>query len=231
MTQSTFTDGELKRAMLQWAHSEKLVQKLKSRGHIRTPQVEAAFRAVPRHVFLPGVALDEVYSDRPIITKRLDGIPVSSSSQPSAMAIMLEQLGLEPGHRVLEVGAGTGYNAALMAHIVGDEGQVITVDIDEDIVESAREHLAAADLDRVEVVCGDGGLGYPVAAPYDRIILTVGAWDIVPAWWEQLKPNGLILVPLWIKGEERARLSTRREASCSPVSPIARSTAMQHTDC
>jgi protein-L-isoaspartate(D-aspartate) O-methyltransferase len=116
---------------------------------------------------------------------------------------MLEQLSLEPGHRVLEIGAGTGYNAALMAHIVDDTGQVITMDIDKDLVESAREHLASAGFDQVEVVCGDGGAGYPSAAPYDRIVLTVGAWDIAPAWWEQLKPSGRLLVPLWVRGEQR----------------------------
>ncbi len=74
--------------------------------------------------------------------------------QPAIMAIMLEQLEMEPGHRVLEIGAGTGYNAALMAHIVGDAGQVVTVDIDEDIAEGAREHLVAAGFGQVQVVCG-----------------------------------------------------------------------------
>ena len=85
-----------------------LVEKLISMGCIRSPNVEGAFRAVPRHLFLPGVALERVYSDNAIITKRTDGKIVSSSSQPAMMAIMLEQLNLQPGHRVLEIGAGTG---------------------------------------------------------------------------------------------------------------------------
>ena len=173
-----------------------LVDGLKSMGCIRTPAVEAAFRTVPRHLFLPGVPLDRVYSDQAIPTKRQDGRPISSSSQPAVMAVMLEQLGLEPGHRVLEIGAGTGYNAALMAWLVGETGQVVTVDIDDDIVAGARAHLAAAGFDWVRVVCGDGALGYPDAAPYDRIILTVGAWDIAPAWIEQLRPGGRLLLPL-----------------------------------
>src|SRR5215210_2312005 len=129
-----------------------LVDQLARAGLIRTPRVEAAFRAVPRHLFLPGLALDKVYSDVAIPTKHLDDVPISSSSQPAIMAIMLEQLGLEPGHRVLEIGAGTGYNAALMAHIVGATGRVITLDIDEDIVDNARRHLAAAGCDQVQVV-------------------------------------------------------------------------------
>jgi protein-L-isoaspartate(D-aspartate) O-methyltransferase len=179
---------------------EAFVEKLISMGCIRSPSIEGAFRAVPRNLFLPGVALERVYSDDAILTKRTDGRVVSSSSQPTIMAIMLEQLHLQPGHRVLEIGTGTGYNAGLMGHLVGDSGLVVTVDIDEDLVESAREHLVSAGLDRVSIVCGDGGLGYADCAPYDRIILTVGAWDIVPAWWKQLKPGGRLLLPLEIKG-------------------------------
>ena len=179
---------------------EALVENLKSMGCIQSASVEGAFRVVPRHLFLPEVDLDRVYSDDAILTKRANGKVVSSSSQPAIMAIMLEQLNLQPGHRVLEIGAGTGYNAGLMAHLVGDSGLVVTVDIDDDLVENAREHLGAADLDRVIVVCSDGGLGYTDRAPYDRIVLTVGAWDIVPAWWNQLKPGGRLLLPLEVRG-------------------------------
>ena len=171
---------------------------------IRSPAVEAAFRAVPRHLFLPEAPVEQVYRDEAIITKRQDGVPISSSSQPAIMAIMLEQLALEPGHRVLEIGAGTGYNAALMAHIVGNTGQVVTVDIDQDTVDNARAHLAAAGYEHVRVVCADGGFGYPEAAPYDRIILTVGAWDIAPAWREQLIPGGRLVLPLSIHSQQQS---------------------------
>ncbi|WNZ25433.1 methyltransferase domain-containing protein [Leptolyngbya sp. NK1-12] len=175
------------------------VDQLKQAGWIRTPSVEAAFRRVPRHHFLPNVPLVETYQNQAIITKRLNGKSVSSSSEPGLMATMLEQLDLKPGHRVLEIGAGTGYNAALMAHIVGETGQVISIDIDEDIVEAAHQHLATAGYPQVQVVCRDGGNGYPDFAPYDRIILTVGAWDIAPAWREQLSARGRLLLPLRIK--------------------------------
>ena len=104
---------------------QKFVDELKGENLVETESVEAAFREVPRHLFVPGAPLDKVYSDESVITKRQDGIPVSSSSQPAIMAIMLEQLGLQPGHTVLEIGAGSGYNAALMAQAeprtVGDE--------------------------------------------------------------------------------------------------------------
>jgi protein-L-isoaspartate(D-aspartate) O-methyltransferase len=180
-----------------------LVDRLLSQGFIHTRPVEAAFRAVPRHLFVADVPLEEAYSDGAITTKSsASGAALSSSSQPAIMATMLEQLDLQPGQQVLEIGAGTGYNAALLAHIVGPAGQVITIDIDQDIVDAARQHLAAAGFDTVQVVCADGGYGYTDAAPYDRIILTVGAWDIAPSWWEQLKPGGRLLLPLDIAGQK-----------------------------
>ena len=187
------------------ALNQSLVDELKSKGLIQTAGVDAAFRAVLRHHFLPGRPLDEVYSDRVIPTKHdKSGQWISSSSQPAIMAIMLEQLGIEPGHKVLEIGAGTGYNAALMAHIVGNTGRVVTVDIDEDLVAAAREHLETAGFDRVQVICADGGYGHIDAAPYDRIILTVGAPDIMPAWRDQLKPDGRIVLPLMFKGSMKS---------------------------
>jgi protein-L-isoaspartate(D-aspartate) O-methyltransferase len=163
--------------------------------------VEAAFRAVPRHLFLPEMAPARAYQDEAFAIKfGADGLPLSSSSQPAIMAIMLEQLGLAPGQRVLEIGAGTGYNAALIAHILGDQEAVVTVDIDEEIVERARASLAAAGSGAVRVICADGALGVAEHAPYDRIIVTVGAWDIAPQWLGQLAPGGRIVLPLSVRG-------------------------------
>jgi protein-L-isoaspartate(D-aspartate) O-methyltransferase len=189
-----------------------LVDQLKAKKCLFTPQIEAAFRTVPRHLFLPNVPLDRVYQNDAIVTKYQGEMPISSSSQPSVMAIMLGQLNLEPGHHVLEIGAGTGFNAALMAQIVGDKGRVTTIDIDEDIVERARERLAAANFNNVQVICCDGRQGYLDAAPYDRIILTVGSDDVTPSWREQLKPNGQLLIPLTLskKGYQKA-IALRKE--------------------
>lgn len=183
---------------------EGLVDRLKAQGNIRTAAVEAAFRAVPRHAFLAEVAISDVYTDRAFPTKHADGRPISSSSQPAIMAVMLEQLALQPGQRVLEIGAGTGYNAALLAHIVGKNGHLVAIDIDEDLVVAARQHLAAAGFDRVEVRCADGGFGYPEAAPYDRIIVTASAWDIAPAWFEQLAVAGRLVLPLSLRQVQQA---------------------------
>jgi protein-L-isoaspartate(D-aspartate) O-methyltransferase len=195
-----------------------LVDELARGGHLGSPAIERAFRDVPRHLFLPDVAPDEVYRDRYIATKKVDGEVVSSSSQPQIMAIMLDQLGLEPGHRVLEIGAGTGYNAALMAHIVGDTGEVTALDLDQDIVDGARAHLAAAGFERVRVVCADGGFGYPEAAPYDRIILTVAGWDVTPAWREQLEPAGRLVLPLALGGSQKSVAFERRAGHLASLS-------------
>jgi protein-L-isoaspartate(D-aspartate) O-methyltransferase len=177
-----------------------LVDFLRRSRAIRSPAVEAAFRRVPRHAFLPDLTPADVYRDDAIITHReSDGLPSSSSSQPSIMAIMLEQLELAPGHRVLEVGAGTGYNAALIREIVGPGGRVVTVDIQPDVAGEAASNLAAAGYEDVEVVAADGGFGHPEGAPYDRIIVTASASDIPPHWREQLVEGGVLVVPLRLR--------------------------------
>ncbi|MEU6712043.1 methyltransferase, FxLD system [Nonomuraea sp. NPDC046802] len=179
---------------------EAMVALLRERQDISEP-VAAAMRAVPRHLFVPGVAPEDAYRDEPIVTKRdAEGRPISSSSQPAIMAIMLDQLGVELGQRVLEIGAGTGYNAALLGHLTGPGGRVVSVDIDADIVAQARKNLSGAGQAHVEVVCADGAQGYEEPAPYDRLIATVGVWDLAPAWMEQLGDEGRLVVPLDLRG-------------------------------
>jgi protein-L-isoaspartate(D-aspartate) O-methyltransferase len=177
-------------------YQQALVKQLKKANILTKRLIEEAFLNVPRHLFLPNEPLEKVYSDVVIVVKRgEDGQWTSSSSQPAIMAIMLEQLNLKPGQRVLEIGAGTGFNAGLMASIVGPNGKVVTMDIQPDLVEYAREHLDAAGFDWVQTIVGDGGYGCPDEAPYDRIILTVASDIIAPAWKEQLGPDGILVLP------------------------------------
>ncbi|MGW7262983.1 methyltransferase domain-containing protein [Streptomyces sp. NPDC054842] len=181
------------------------------------PVWREAFEAVPRHLFVPyyyvGVLggyermwgedpdrrkrerwLRGAYADAPLATRVRDGELVSSSSQPSLMAKMLTELAVRDGHTVLEIGAGTGYNAALLSHRLGDD-LVTTVDLDPEITDSARGHLATAGH-HPAVVTGDGARGVPERAPFDRIIATCTLTSIPRAWLPQCGPGARILAPL-----------------------------------
>jgi len=182
---------------------ERLATRVIAANHIGSDLVADALWTVPRHLFLPDVPPAVAYRDDAIVTKRdADGLAISSSSQPGMMAIMLDQLGLAPGHRVLEIGAGTGYNAALMRHIVGPSGLVVSIDIDRDLTDLARSHLTGAGYPDVAVVWADGAEGYAAHAPYDRLIATVGVSDLAPAWLAQVTPEARIVVPLDVGGTQ-----------------------------
>lgn len=184
------------------AYHDELVRQLQNSEQVQlTDDVLEAFKALPRHLFLPGVPLEEAYRDSAIPIKRDGtGLVVSSSSQPTMMAIMLDQLQLAEGHNVLEIGTATGYNAAIMRHIVGDEGHVTTIELDTDLVRRARENLNRAGVDGVMVVEADGAQGYAPRAQYDRIVATVGVWDVPATWLRQLKPRARLVVPIWLDG-------------------------------
>jgi protein-L-isoaspartate(D-aspartate) O-methyltransferase len=192
--------------MPEWASAEhqalrdRLVNQLSRAGHLPDKRLMEALRAIPRHAFLPDVDPELAYQNEAHVTERaVDGRPLSSSSQPTIMAIMLGQLALQQGQRVLEIGAGTGYNAALIAHLVGDRGTVTTVEIAPKLTKRAQERLDAIGLSRVTVACGDGGFGVPASAPYDRIIVTAAAGDLAPAWEQQLADGGRLVVPLRLR--------------------------------
>jgi protein-L-isoaspartate(D-aspartate) O-methyltransferase len=179
----------------------RLVTELRARDVGLTRTVQNAFARVPRHIFVPEVGPAAAYRDEALVIKcGPDGLPVSSSSQPAMMAIMLEQLDLGRGDRVLEIGTGSGYNAAVMAEVVGPTGQVVSVDIDPELVARAEASLNEAGYFDVSVRRADGGYGAPSDAPFDRIIVTAGAWDIAPAWLDQLGSGGRLVLPLSLRG-------------------------------
>lgn len=178
----------------------RLVSKLCSLGAIRSKPIEEAFAAVPRHVFLSKIPIEDAYEDKAIAIKVKGGHDTSSSSQPSLMATMLENLSASRGNRILEIGTGSGYNAALLSHIVGDSGEIITIDIDGEIVNCAREIFSSMKLTNVKALATDGGYGCSEASPFDGIIVTAAAADIPPAWWQQIRIGGRLVVPLSING-------------------------------
>ena len=196
---------------------DRYIDELRTAGGIRSARVERAFRAVQRHRLLetfyhrgaegrvrirhdPAHPREEhlelIYADTVLATRYIDGLPASSTSQASLVARMLELLDLAEGMRVLEVGAGTGYNAALMAEIVGDQRLVITTDVLEDVVDQTARLLADAGYPRIRVLLRDGFEGAPADGPFDRIVATVGCSDLSPQWAGQLAGGGAMLVPL-----------------------------------
>ena len=160
-------------------------------------RIERAFRHTLRHNFLPGHDLEKAYLDDAVVTAwGEDGQEaVSSSSQPSLMALMLAELDVQPGHRVLEIGTGTGYNAALLAVLAGSPSNVYSVDISAEYSAQARSNLEAQGTIGVNVIVADGWHGWPDGAPYDRIIVTAGSYDVAPAWFDQLMDGGRIVMP------------------------------------
>ena len=195
--------------------ARRLAQHLVENGVLDDPAWRAAFESVPRHVFVPRFYrqqpdgewsettadddgwLDAVYSDGPLVTALAaiasgSRVTVSSSSKPALMARMLAALDVHDGMKVLEIGTGTGYNAALLAHRLGGE-HVFSVDIGADLVETARERLAALGYaPTLATVHGAGGL--PEHAPFDRIIGTLSVPSVPWAWAEQLRAGGRVLI-------------------------------------
>jgi protein-L-isoaspartate(D-aspartate) O-methyltransferase len=176
---------------------QRLVDQLASKGLLDNPRLRRAFQAVRREHFLPGLDPDRVYQDAAVtIRTRPDGTPLATSSQPTIVAVMLNQLDPPPGEEVLEIGAGSGYNAALLAHLVAPGGQVTSLEIDPDVAAAARANLAHAGVEGVVVRTGDGWLGAPDRAPFGRIQATVSVRDLAPGWTQQLTPAGVLVAPL-----------------------------------
>jgi protein-L-isoaspartate(D-aspartate) O-methyltransferase len=193
-----------------------LVAELEAAGAIRSGRVRDAFLAVPRELFVPlHVArhgLQAVYRNEVIVTKTdRHGRPLSSSSEPQVMAAMLEQLDVREGMRVLEVGAGTGYNAALLETLVGPRGRVVAVDVEPDAATAAGAALRAGGY-RARVLHRDGRQGYARSAPYDRIVVTASSAGVPPALFEQLAEGGLLELPLRVAPTGAQAIVTLRRA-------------------
>jgi len=213
--------------MLDFEHErEKLIEDLISAGYLKSPRIIAAFRKVPRHEFVPPELREYAYSDQPLPIGHGQTI-----SAPSMIAIMMETLDLRPGQKVLEVGAGSGYNAALLAEVVGKDGRVVSIERVPALVDFSRENLRRAGYSNVSVVLGDGTLGYPDEAPWDRILVTACAPQVPQPLLDQLADGGKIGLPLgrhemyqiWTVVEKREdKMETREYGGCAFVPLIGR---------
>lgn len=193
---------------------ERMADLVIRKGWAPSSEIRTALREVPRHRFVPETPLETAYhDDLAVVTAREEaGTAVSSVSAAWLQADMAERLRVKPGMTVLEVGSG-GYNAELIAHVLGEHGRVVTVDIDPYIVHRTRRLCAEAGSGRVTAVLGDGALGAPAHVPaggFGGVIITHNVSDIAPAWREQLAEGGRLVVPLEMGGYTRSVALVRR---------------------
>jgi protein-L-isoaspartate(D-aspartate) O-methyltransferase len=193
------------------------------------PVLRDAVQAVPRHCFVhryrvadgplqvfeddPATHLAMIYSDQ--VMRHVDAAGAllpSSNSQPSYVLWLLHCLDLQPGHRVLEIGSGSGWLAAIMAKLVGSEGHVTGIEIIADLAEQSRRDLKTMGLHTVEVIVKDGTAGHAAGAPFDRAMITAGTWQLPVALFDQVADEGAVLVPLELRGGAECQVTVLRHS-------------------
>lgn len=202
-------------------HQQRLLGRITVQESLDRPlsdAVKAAYTAAPRHLFISrykegrdvwhdvtqdniDAHLSTLYANEamPIFEDKVAGL-ISTISQPGLVLKMLAMLQLQPGHRVFELGAGSGWNAAMMGHIVSAKGLVNSVEIIPSLVEPAQRVIASLGLDNVRVLLGDGGEGLSKDAPYDRAVFTAGSYDLPKAFFDQVADGGLLLIVIKNRG-------------------------------
>ncbi|MBI4451791.1 protein-L-isoaspartate O-methyltransferase [Candidatus Woesearchaeota archaeon] len=184
---------------------EELIKKWISSGTIKDSKVIEAFRKIPRGEFIEDSRKEEAYGDYPL--------PIGEGqtiSQPTTVAIMTQALELREGHKVLEVGAGSGYQAAIISQIIGPKGKIISTEIVPELVELAKKNIKKLNLGNIEILKYDGSKGYAKEAPYDRIIVAAASPKIPKPLIDQLKENGIIIIPVG-NMLEQAMIKGRKE--------------------
>jgi protein-L-isoaspartate(D-aspartate) O-methyltransferase len=168
------------------------VQWLVKHGYLRSERIKAALLKVPREDFIPFYYRDYAYLEVPL---PLPGEKATISC-PHSYPLFYEPLGLDKGHKFLEIGVGSGYGAAIAREIVGSDGLVVSIEIDPLTLEFSRNNLKNAGYNDIVLIKGDGGLGYPELGPYDSIAVTAACIDIPPPLIKQLKIGGRLIAPV-----------------------------------
>lgn len=189
------------------AERRRKVDDLERRGLVRSKRIKHALLAVPRERFVPRSYRDHAYEEVPL---PLPGVRATISC-PHSYPLFYEPLGLDARHDLLEVGTGSGYGAAVAREVVGDEGSVVSVEIDPETLDFARDNLQRAGYDDVVLVLGDGADGHAERAPYDRICFTAAATEVPDALIDQLVVGGRLIGPVW-EDEHQVLTLLRKQA-------------------
>lgn len=198
---------------------KQLINKLIMEHHIQTPEVKKAFQETPRELFVPKHIQNYAYVDTP-----LDIGNGQTISAPHMVAIMCEKLDIQENQKILEIGAGSGYHAAVVSKIIGPNGHVYTIERHPELAEQAQRNLQKANITNVTVETGDGSEGLPKYAPYDRIYVTCAAPDIPEPLIEQLSDPGLLMIPvgriicnLQLLEKKQGKIKTKNLGGCAFV--------------
>lgn len=170
---------------------EKLIKQLIQQGYLKTPRIIEAFKKIKRVDFVMEKLKEDADVNAPL--------PIGwgqTISQPLTVAFMLELLQPEPGDKILDIGAGSGWQTALLAHIVGEKGKVFAMERIPELVEFGEKNVEKYNFETVNFICGDGSKGLSMAAPFDKIIAAAAAEEIPEAWREQLKVGGRLVTPV-----------------------------------
>ncbi len=183
-----------------------LVDSLIRKGYVESDTVEKAMREVPRHKFVPKRVRSRAYIDSPQ--------PIGEGqtiSAPHMVAMMVENLDIKEGQKVLEIGGGMGYHAAVIAEIIGEEGRVYSIEYVPSLAKSAQKRVKKACYNNVKIVRGDGSSGYEKGAPYNRISVACGAPSIPSPLIDQLVLKGKILIPIGSKFFQKLIKATKKK--------------------
>lgn len=186
---------------------------LVAQGYLKSRRIQKAMRHVPREAFIPRSYRDYAYLEVPL---PLPGEKATVSC-PHSYPLFYEPLGLDAGDTFLEIGLGSGYGAVLAREIVGETGLVVSIEIDPKTYEFAKSNLCQLDYDDLILVLGDGGLGYPDKAPYDKICLTAACEEIPPPLIEQLRIGGRLIAPVLKEGMQRLILFEKQKLGVSQL--------------
>lgn len=171
--------------------NEKLIEGIKCLEYLKSKNIEDSLRKYKRELFVPVDLKHQAYRDFPLSIGFNQTI-----SQPSTVVAMTEALEVKKGQRILEIGTGSGWQAAILSDLVGEKGFVYTIEIIKELAEFAKNNIKKLGIKNIEVITGDGSLGLREKAPFDRIIVTAACPDIPKPLLEQLKEDGIIVIPI-----------------------------------